>query len=189
QSILFMLLMYHVTEKMCLGARKVQMALVIDEAWDMLRGGQGAKIIESIARRARKYAGCLVTITQSIADYFASDAGYAAYKNSYWKIIQMQNKADINMLVDDKKLILNPFQKRLLCSVTTEHGLYSEMMILGDNNECAVGRLLLDPYSRILYSTQAKDFADVNELCQQGVSLVDAIGMVADERFPSMEIK
>jgi hypothetical protein len=34
-----------------------------------------------------------------------------------------------------------------------------------------------------------KTFADVNELCQQGVSLVDAIGMVADERFPSMEIK
>jgi conjugal transfer ATP-binding protein TraC len=64
--------MYHVTEKMCLGARKIQMALVIDEAWDMLKGGQGAKIIESIARRARKYAGCLVTITQSIADYFAS---------------------------------------------------------------------------------------------------------------------
>ena len=188
QSILFMLLMYHVTEKMCLGARKVQMALVIDEAWDMLKGGQGAKIIESIARRARKYAGCLVTITQSIADYFASDAGYAAYKNSYWKIIQMQNKADINMLVDDKKLILNPFQKRLLCSVTTEHGLYSEMMILGDNNECAVGRLLLDPYSRILYSTQAKDFSDVNELCQQGVPLVDAIGMVADERFPKTAI-
>ncbi len=185
QSILFMLLMYHVTEKMCLGARKVQMALVIDEAWDMLKGGQGAKIIESIARRARKYAGCLITITQSIADYFASSAGYAAYKNSYWKIIQMQNKADVNTLVDDKKLILNPFQKRLLCSVTTEHGLYSEMMILGDNNECAVGRLLLDPYSRILYSTQAKDFADVNELCERGISLVDAIGIVADARFPS----
>ncbi|HLF67529.1 MAG TPA: ATP-binding protein, partial [Gammaproteobacteria bacterium] len=185
QSILFMLLMYHVTEKMCLGARKTQMALIIDEAWDMLKGGQGGKIIESIARRARKYSGCLVTITQSIADYFASSAGYAAYKNSYWKIIQMQNKADINMLVDDKKLILTPFQKRLLCSVTTEHGSYAEMMILGDNNECAVGRLLLDPYSRILYSTQPKDFSDVNELCQQGVPLVDAIGLVAEQRFPS----
>jgi len=185
QSILFMLLMYHVTEKMCLGARKTQMALIIDEAWDMLKGGQGGKIIESIARRARKYSGCLVTITQSIADYFASSAGHAAYKNSYWKIIQMQNKADINTLVEDKKLILTPFQKRLLCSVTTEHGVYAEMMILGDSNECAVGRLLLDPYSRILYSTQPKDFADVNELCQQGVPLVDAIGRVAAERFPS----
>lgn len=187
QSILFMLLMYHVTEKMCLSNRKIQMALVIDEAWDMLKGGQGGKIIESIARRARKYSGCLVTITQSIADYFASSAGYAAYKNSYWKIIQMQNKADINMLVDDKKLILNPFQKRLLCSVSTEHGVYSEMMILGDNNECAVGRLLLEPYSRILYSTQPKDFSDVNELCQQNIPLVDAIGIVAEERFPTSE--
>jgi len=184
QSILFMLLMYHVTEKMCLGARKTEMALVIDEAWDMLKGGQGGKIIESIARRARKYSGALVTITQSLNDYFASSAGLAAYKNSYWKIIQMQNKADINMLVDDKKIILNPFQKRLLSSVTTEHGVYSEMMILGDNQECAVGRLLLDPYSRILYSTQPKDYSDVNELCDKGMPLVDAIEVIARQRFP-----
>jgi len=184
QSIFFMLLMYHVTEKMCLGARKIEMALVIDEAWDMLKGGQGGKIIENIARRARKYSGALITITQSLNDYFASNAGLAAYKNSYWKIIQMQNKADINMLVDDKKIILNPFQKRLLSSVTTEHGVYSEMMILGDNQECAVGRLLLDPYSRILYSTQPKDYADVNELCDRGIPLENAIEIVARHRFP-----
>jgi conjugal transfer ATP-binding protein TraC len=184
QSILFMLLMYHVTEKMCLGARKTEMALVIDEAWDMLKGGQGGKIIESIARRARKYSGSLITITQSIADYFASNAGLAAYKNSYWRIIQMQNQEDVNALVEDKKLMLNPFQKRLLCSVTTEHGLYAEMMILGGNKECAVGKLLLDPYSRILYSTQPKDYADVNELCDRGIPLVDAIERVARHRFP-----
>jgi hypothetical protein len=49
-----------------------------------------------------------------------------------------------------------------------------------------VGRLLLDPYSRILYSTQPKDFSDVNELCQKGISLVDAIGLVAEQRFPSL---
>jgi conjugal transfer ATP-binding protein TraC len=183
QSILFMLLMYHVTEKMYLGGRAQQIALIIDEAWDMLKGGQGGAIIENIARRARKYKGCLITITQSIADYFASSAALAAYTNSYWKLIHMQNKADVNRLVEEKKLILDPFQKRLLCSVTTEHGAYSELMILGDGQECAVGRLFLDPYSRILYSTQARDFADVNQLCQQGVPLADAIALVAKERF------
>jgi conjugal transfer ATP-binding protein TraC len=78
QSIVFMLLMYHVAEKMYLGARTQQIALIIDEAWDMLKGGQGGAIIENIARRARKYKGCLVTITQSIADYYSSNAAQAA---------------------------------------------------------------------------------------------------------------
>ena len=183
QSIVFMLLMYHVAEKMYLGSRKQQTALIIDEAWDMLKGGQGGEIIENIARRARKYKGCLITITQSIADYFSSNAAQAAYTNSYWKLIHMQNKSDVVRLVDEKKLILDGFQKKLLASVTTEHGLYSEMMILGDGQECAVGRLFLDPYSRILYSTQAKDFEEVNALCTQGMPLVDAIGMVAEKRF------
>lgn len=183
QSLIFMLLMHHVTEKMYLGGRTQQIALIIDEAWDMLKGGQGGVIIENIARRSRKYKGCLITATQSLADYFGSSAALAAYTNSYWKLIHMQNKADVNRLLEEKKLILNPFQERLLCSVTTEHGLYSELMILGDGQECAVGRLFLDPYARILYSTQAKDFAEVNQLCHQGLSLADAIGIVARRRF------
>jgi conjugal transfer ATP-binding protein TraC len=183
QSLIFMLLMYHVAEKMYLGARTQQTALIVDEAWDLLKGGHGGAIIESIARRARKYKGCLITITQSIADYFASAAGMAAYTNSYWKLIHMQNQSDIVRLVDDKKLILDPFQKKLLCSVSTEHGLYSEMMILGDGQECAVGRLFLDPYARILYSTQAKDFEAVNAYCAKGMSLAEAILQVSEERF------
>lgn len=183
QSLIFMLLMHHVIDKMYLSARSQQVALIIDEAWDMLKGGQGGAIIENIARRARKYKGCLITITQSIADYFASSAAEAAYVNSYWKLIHMQNKSDVNRLVEDKKLALEPFQKKWLCSVTTEHGAYSEMMILGDGQECAVGRLFLDPYSRILYSTQAKDFEAVNHYCQQGISLADAIDTVSQQRF------
>lgn len=183
QSVIFMLLMYHVTEKMYLGGRQTQMALIIDEAWDMLKGGHGGDIIESISRRARKYKGCLITITQSISDYFASPAGRAAYNNSYWRILQAQNKTNISNLIENKQLSLDPFQERLLRSVTTEHGQYAEMMIQGDSGEYAVGRLLLDPYSRILYSTQAQDYAAVNQLCSEGVPLEQAIGLVAERVF------
>lgn len=183
QSIIFMLLMYHVTEKMYLGGRLTQMALIIDEAWDMLKGGHGGDIIESISRRARKYKGCLITITQSISDFFSSPAGQAAYNNSYWRILHTQNKTNISNLIDNKQISLDPFQERLLRSVTTEHGQYSEMMIQGDSGEYAVGRLLLDPYSRILYSTQAQEYAAVNQLCSEGIPLEQAIGIIADRVF------
>ncbi len=183
QSVIFMLLMYQVTEKMLLGGRKQQISLIIDEAWDMLKGGQGSAIIENIARRARKYKGALITITQGLNDYFASSAGEAAYINSYWKIIHMQNPEAVEMLIENKKLNLNEFQKRLLCSVTTEHGVYSEMVIKGDSGECILGRLFLDPFSCILYSTQAKDFEDINNLRAQGIPLAEAIAIVAEQRF------
>ena len=184
QSIVFTLLMYHVTEKMYLGDRKTKISLIIDEAWTMLKGGQGGAIIENIARKARKYKGSLITITQSVMDYFLSEASHAAFTNSYWKIILMQNKGDIETLVEQKKLPLDAFQKRLLCSLRTEHGAYSEMMILGDGGECVVGRLFLDPYSRVLYSTQAADFSRLNELRASGVPLEEAIEIRAKENFP-----
>ena len=87
-------------------------------------------------------------------------------------------------MIENKQISLDPFQERLLRSVTTEHGQYSEMMIQGDSGEYAVGRLLLDPYSRILYSTQAQEYAAVNQLCEQGMPLEQAIGIIAKRVFP-----
>lgn len=183
QSVIFAVLLNQVSEKMYLGGRKQKIVLVIDEAWDMLKGGSGGAIIESVARRARKYKGALITITQGLEDYFSSPAGVAAYTNSYWKMIHMQNKENIEALIESKKIVLNHFQKRLLYSVKTEHGVYSELMIKGDGGECVVGRMLLDPYSRVLYSTQATDYEAINKLCGQGIDLAEAIEIVARKNF------
>src|SRR5690606_19289672 len=100
-----------------------------------------------------------------------------------WKMIHMQNKENIEALIESKKIVLNSFQKRLLYSVKTEHGVYSELMIKGDGGECVVGRMLLDPYSRVLYSTQATDYEAINELCGQGIDLAEAIEIVARKNF------
>jgi conjugal transfer ATP-binding protein TraC len=183
QNVIFAVLLNQVSEKMYLGGRKQKIALVIDEAWDMLKGGSGGAIIESVARRARKYKGALITITQGLEDYFSSPAGIAAYTNSYWKMIHMQNKENIEALIESKKIVLNSFQKRLLYSVKTEHGVYSELMIKGDGGECVVGRMLLDPYSRVLYSTQATDYEAISGLCGQGIDLAEAIEIVARKNF------
>ena len=47
-------------------------------------------------------------------------------------------------------------------------------MIIGPNGY-AIGRLILDPFSGLLYSTKAEDFAAVKQLNQIGVSTGDAI--------------
>ncbi|MFM8453415.1 MAG: type IV secretion system protein TraC [Gammaproteobacteria bacterium] len=182
-NVVFSLLMYHVTEKMYLGDRKTKMVLMIDEAWSMLKGGSGGDIIESIARRARKYGCALAIITQSLADCFSSPAAEAAYKNSYWKLFLMQNQADIKSLMSENKLVLSPYQEKLLSSLKTMPGDYSELMILGNQQECAVGRLILDPFSKILYSTKADEFTAVMELYDRGLTMEQAVQTIAEKKY------
>ena len=183
QAAIFKLLLFHVTEKMYFGSRQQQIALMIDEAWDMLRGGHGAKIIEHVARRARKYKGCLLVATQSLADFFSSPAGNAVYKQSYWLLLLMQKDTSITQALKNDEVKFSAFQEKLMRSVTTEQGEYSEIMIQGGNGEFAVGRLLLDPYSRVLYSTQPDDYARVEALRAQGVSMSQTIARVAEINF------
>jgi conjugal transfer ATP-binding protein TraC len=45
----------------------------------------------------------------------------------------------------------------------------------------AVGRLFLDPFSKILYSTKADEFAAVQSLVNQGLSLKEAIQKVSGQ--------
>lgn len=67
-------------------------------------------------------------------------------------------------------------------SLQTRKGQYSEVMIRG-NNGSSIVRLMLDPFSRILYSTQADEFSRVNNYVSQGKSMIEAISLVAHEKF------
>src|SRR3546814_13099628 len=62
--------------------RATPKALLLDEAWQMLRGGAMADFIETYARTCRKYGASLVTATQSLTDYYKSAGSVAALENS-----------------------------------------------------------------------------------------------------------
>src|SRR3546814_11738497 len=64
--------------------RSVPKALLLDEAWQMLRGGAMADFIETYARTCRKYGAALVTATQSLHDYYKSAGSVAALENYDW---------------------------------------------------------------------------------------------------------
>jgi conjugal transfer ATP-binding protein TraC len=71
--------------------------------------------------------------------------------------------------------------KRQLSSVSTEHGHYSEIYVHGPMGS-GVGRLILDPFSMLLYSTRAEDFQSIKELTDQGMSVVEAIDTILKQR-------
>lgn len=183
QSLIFILLINNVTEKMYLSDRKKRMSLVIDEAWDMLKGGHGADIIESIARRARKYNGNLWTGTQGVHDYAQSPAARAAWNNSYWQAMLSQDKSSITKAVQDGLLELDAFEERLIKDVKTSQGEYSEILLRGKSGEYAVGRLILDQFSKAAYSTQAAEYSRFNELLSCGNTPVQAIETIVSEFY------
>jgi conjugal transfer ATP-binding protein TraC len=178
QSVVVQIIIMHITSLMFSGDRKTPFHVVLDEAWDLLRGKQSKEFIETLARRLRKYKGSLVVGTQSVHDFYASDGARAAFENSDWMCLLSQKKESIDQLKESKKLSLDYAEETLLRSVHTQKGKYAEIMISGPTGS-AIGRLVLDPFSKILYSTDAHEFSRVEDLQNQGMSLAEAVEEVS----------
>jgi conjugal transfer ATP-binding protein TraC len=61
-----------------------------------------------------------------------------------------------------------------LKSLKTKQGQYAEVMIIGPLGY-AIGRLILDIFSNLLYSTKAEDYAAIEQLTKIGIKMGDAI--------------
>jgi conjugal transfer ATP-binding protein TraC len=179
QKMVLLVLMYQISERMYLGNRLQTKSCVIDEAWDLLDGDNAttAKFIETGYRRARRYNANFVTITQSINDYFKNATAIAAYENSDYKLILAQEGTVIDQLKLSKRLPLDDFTEKLFKSLKKTED-YSECIIKSPSG-LSVHRILLDPYSRILYSSKGDEFEAVKALEAQGLSLHEAIAQVA----------
>lgn len=178
QEVIVQMVILQITNRLYLGDRKTPTKVVLDEAWDMLRGKQSGVFIETAARRFRKYFAALVVGTQSVNDFYATPAARAAFENSDWMCFLAQKAESIKQLKESKRIAMDPTLEAKLTSLRTRQGQYAEVMIHGPHGY-AIGRLLLDPYSLILYSTKAEEFSAVQQLTLQGISLADAIGRVA----------
>jgi len=180
QAVVMQLMMYRITQEMYLD-RSRRKLVIIDEAWDLMGSGSSAGFIEAGYRRARKYGGAFGTITQSVEDYYKNDATKAAIQNADWLFLLRQKPESIDRLGKEGKLHVDEWMKRQLSSVSTEHGYYSEIFVHGPMGS-GVGRLILDPFSMLLYSTRAEDFQAIKSLTDQGMSVIEAIETILKKR-------
>ena len=181
QSVVVQMMVINITNKMFMGDRKTPFNIVFDEAWDMLRGRQGGVFIETLARRLRKYRGSLVVGTQSVNDFYACAGAQAAWDNSDWNCFLSQKEESIAQLKNSSKILLDEVKEELMTSVKTVHGKYAEVLINGAEGY-AVGKLLLDPFSSLLFSTKAEDYAAIKELQKSGKSISEAVEYLLNER-------
>ncbi len=182
QGVIMQLFIMEITNQTFLGDRKQPFHICIDEAWDLLRGKQTGVFIETLARRLRKYNGSLVVGTQSVDDFYANDGALAAFQNSDWMCLLSQKKSSIQRLAESNRLDLEGGKRYALESVSTRHGEYSEIMICDGEGSFSIGRLILDPFSGLLYSTKADEYALVKDRQKQGMSVVEAIESILEEK-------
>lgn len=180
QSVVFKTVFMQILNQMLNSDRKTPTLIKMDEIWDVLKGEQKeeAHYIEAGVRQSRKFFCALVFGTQSVHDFYASPAAQAAFENSDWLCLLSQKKESIAQLKKSARLLLDPAAEELLNSVTTQQGKYAEIMIVGPQGS-AVGRLITDPFTRILYSTKAEEYAAVKHYQSQGMSLLNAVKQVA----------
>ena len=180
QTVVLLIVMYRITREMYF-SRERKKVVIIDEAWDLLSGGASAEFIEAGYRRARKYKGAFMSATQGVDDYYRNPAAKAALDNSDWMFLLRQKPESIELLDKLGQLTMDDAMKRLLQSLRTEHGAYSEIFI-----HCPVGsgigRLLVDPHSLLLFSSRAEDFNAINARRAAGLSVSEAIDAVLRER-------
>lgn len=182
RNVVLQTVILQITNQMILGKRSDKpFNIVIDEAWDMLKGGNSGEFVETLARTLRKFNGSLVVGTQSVNDFYSSPAAQAAFDNSDWLCLLSQKKESIAALKESNRLVMDDHMEKMLKSVNTRHGQYAEVMIYGTSG-FTIGRLVLDPFSQMLYSTKAEDYRSVLELRDKGLSLKEAINHLIESK-------
>lgn len=184
QAVVMQIIMYRITQEMYLD-RSRRKIVIIDEAWDLMGSGSSGHFIEAGYRRARKYGGAFGTITQSIDDYYKSESTKAAINNADWLFLLRQKPENIDRLGKEGKLMIDEWMKRQLSSITTDHGNYSEIFVHSPMGS-GIGRLILDPFSMMMFSTRAEDFEKIKTMRHKsGMTMEQTVVALLGERARS----
>lgn len=173
-AIILQTLLMQITSQFLTGDRSQKFMIIVDEAWMLLEHCAG--FLAAIARNLRRYGGSLVVCTQCFADLQTAGESQnnnnhrrAIFENSAWKIILPPNSlADFEAHSEFKEKV------PLLKSLLFENGKYSEMLLSSSGID-VVGRLILDPFSSAVFSTESNDFNFLNQQEAAGTPMEQAI--------------
>ena len=168
-DIVLLIVMLRITQEMYLGDRAQRKVCIIDEAWQLMANGNSGKFIETAYRRARKYEGSIGTATQSIDDYFKNPTTTACWNNADIKFLLRQG-------AESKHEKFDEYPSRLLKSVTTEKGVFSEVLVQIGGKTWGVSRLVVDPFSNYIYSSNANDVSLIKYIIEnENLITADAV--------------
>ncbi len=100
-------------------------ALIIDEAWTLLRFAEHSRHIFELIKTARKFGLAIVILTQEVGDLISSEAGKTILANTSWKFLARQEPTVIHELT--QKFNLNNEEQNYLLTAMPGEGLLFAM--------------------------------------------------------------
>ena len=94
---------------------------MVDEAWLLMRDGEGARFLFRMAKAARKRGAGLTVVTQDAGDVLGTDLGQAVVANAATQILLRQAPQAIDAVGDAFGLTAG--EKRLLLAARRGQGL------------------------------------------------------------------
>ncbi|WP_167493873.1 VirB4 family type IV secretion system protein [Micromonospora inaquosa] len=102
-------------------ARRRRHLVVVDEAWLLMRDGEGSRFLFRMAKAARKRSAGLCVITQDAADVLSTDLGLAVVSNAATQVLMRQSTQSIDAV--SEAFGLTAGESRLLLSTARGEGL------------------------------------------------------------------
>jgi type IV secretory pathway VirB4 component len=81
-------------------ARRRRQLVVVDEAWLLMRDGEGARFLFRMSKAARKRLAGLCVITQDAADVLSTDLGLAVVSNAATQVLMRQSTQSIDAVTE-----------------------------------------------------------------------------------------
>jgi type IV secretory pathway VirB4 component len=131
-----------------IGARRL---VVVDEAWTLLKDGEGARFLYRLSKAARKRRAGVAVVTQDAADLLGSELGQAVVANAATQILMRQAPQAIDLIADTFALT----------------GGEARMLLAASRGEA----LLLAGSHRVAFATVAS--AREHQLCAGLADLID----------------
>ena len=185
KSVVLYAMIMNINQRIYRADRSIKKVCLIDEAWRLLKSENKAvaNFIENGYRTIRKHGGLFCTVVQHLKDYIENIMASAIWANSTFKLILRPEPSEFREFLQKYPKILSPLEAKMVGGFdeAKNQGFSSALLKYGQGSFYL--RLIVDPFSRVLFSTEPKEFQAVDDLMAQGVSLEEAVMMVAKARF------
>jgi conjugal transfer ATP-binding protein TraC len=176
-SIVLQILLMEVTNQFLTGDRSQAFMIIVDEAWMLL--DFAASFFAAFGRTVRKYGGSLVICVQNFMDLQKTQDHRTILENSTWTAMLKQDEKGMEAFKNSEAF---KDMVPLIQSISLVPGKYSEILLVSTGVK-VIGRLVLDNYSKVLYSTDSSDFTYLNTATNSGMSLELAVEELALKKY------
>jgi len=178
-KVLMYLVLVNIQKNVYLLPRDIKKLVIFDESWEFLKDKRIVRYIERGYRIARKFNGSFGVITQSVED-FMDEHSKPIIDNSNFIFLLELGEQSLAFLEKKEGIALNDYAVYLAKTVRKHpKNLWSEMLVYMRNQRMfGKARLIVDEFSKYLYSTTAEEVAKIKKL-EKKVGLTAAVEILA----------